>query len=146
MSAVEKTIARMLATQALYSDDITDDEEIDIMEFAKIDLGLEENAKADIKFFQKITNGAKENKSEIDPIIEKYLESGRTLAKMSPVLLSILRAAIFELKFVEKVPGSVIINEYVNITGSFFDENDSGEIGFINAILDRAARELRPAS
>jgi N utilization substance protein B len=38
------------------------------------------------------------------------------------------------------VPARVVIKEYVDVAGSFFDRD---EVGMVNAVLDNLARKLR---
>ena len=51
-----------------------------------------------------------------------------------------LDAGLYELIRRPDVPGKVVINEYVDIAKSFFEDD---EPGFINAVLDAAAHEAR---
>ena len=53
---------------------------------------------------------------------------------------AILRSACFEIHECIDVPPKVIINEYVNISKSFFSEK---EPSFINGILDSIAKIYR---
>ena len=55
-------------------------------------------------------------------------------------MLSILRTAVFEMMNHGNTHLKIIINEYVGITRSFFDEKD---VGFVNGILDKIGHEVR---
>ncbi|HEX5795197.1 MAG TPA: transcription antitermination factor NusB, partial [Geminicoccaceae bacterium] len=48
----------------------------------------------------------------------------------------------FELAARPEVPVKVVINEYVELAHAFLSRD---EAGFINAVLDRLAGQLRPA-
>ena len=150
---VEKTMSRLMAVQALYSQDAVEDVEetkellhIDdeviafFKETASINPETDEpdSIKADKKFFKAIFEGAVENLDEIDSIIKEFLDSGWTIERIGSVLRSILRAAIYEMLYLDKAHANIIINEYVGITRSFF--NDS-ETGFVNALLDSIAKK-----
>jgi N utilization substance protein B len=52
-----------------------------------------------------------------------------------------LRAAAYELMFMEKVPARVAISEYVDVADAFFEKE---EPRFVNGVLDRLARIRRP--
>ncbi len=64
------------------------------------------------------------------------------LDRVEPLLHAILRAAAFELRSSAKVPAKVAIAQYVAVTEAFHDPR---ETGFVNKLLDRLARSLRPA-
>ena len=55
---------------------------------------------------------------------------------MSPVLLAILACALVELRFIRSLSAPIIIDEYVTITGRFFE---SSEMGFVNGLLEALA-------
>ena len=59
---------------------------------------------------------------------------------MDSILRAMLRAAAFELKGRPDVPVKVVINEYVELAKDFFNGD---EPAFVNAVLDRLAREER---
>ena len=59
----------------------------------------------------------------------------------SRVLLKIiLYAAVFEFMFKHKTPKKVIINEYLLASEHFLEKI---QVGYLNAILDKIAKELR---
>ena len=62
---------------------------------------------------------------------------------MARIDRNILRLAVYELLWTEDVPPKVAINEAIEIAKKF-GTRESGR--FINGILDRVHRELRPAS
>jgi N utilization substance protein B len=53
-------------------------------------------------------------------------------------MLQILRLAAFEIKFLLDVPTKVVIDEYVGIAASFFDET---KVTFVNAVIDGIAKK-----
>ena len=72
---------------------------------------------------------------------ERDLGAGWTLARLDATVRAILRAGGFELMFREDVPARVTISEYVEVAKAFFD---GSEPKFVNAALDKLARERRP--
>ena len=84
--------------------------------------------------------GTIERSELIEEKISLYLINDIDLAKTDKLLKIILFAAIFELIFKHKTPKKVIINEYVLASEHFLEKI---QIGYLNAILDKIARELR---
>lgn len=138
-SALEKTTARLMAVQALYSIDVSGDENPEIDELVEniISLAIKKD-RADKKFFKKITEGVLAEKEKIDEKISALLDKDWNMERMSPVLKSALRAGCWEINY-EKTPPKIVISEYVKIAGSFF--GDSKETGFVNAILDKIVKQ-----
>ncbi len=92
------------------------------------------------KFIKDIVTGTIERSELIEEKISLYLINDIDLAKTDKLLKIILFAAIFELIFKHKTPKKVIINEYVLASEHFLEKI---QIGYLNAILDKIARELR---
>ena len=62
--------------------------------------------------------------------------SGWTLGRMGKVELTILRLAVFEMKFDEEMPVKVAINEAVELAKVFGGDDTPG---FINGVLAKLA-------
>ena len=95
----------------------------------------------DEKFLTDVIIGVCGNLDLLNKAIEDNIGDGWSLERLGPVMRSILRAAIYELMYFSDTPFKVIINEYVNITKTFFDAK---EVGFVNGILDKMSNQLRP--
>jgi N utilization substance protein B len=54
-----------------------------------------------------------------------------------------MRAAAFELIDRPLVPARVVVNEYLNVASAFFEDGE--EMAFLGGLLNRMAREMRPA-
>jgi N utilization substance protein B len=93
-------------------------------------------------FAASLVHGAKRQQGEIDKRIAECAEHW-DLDRMAVVDRNILRLAVYELLFEPAVPGKVAINEAVEIAKKFGTSESSR---FINGVLDRIHRELRPAS
>ncbi len=96
--------------------------------------------KIDLDFLNNLTLGIIPFLSEIDSDIAELLQKNWTLAKLPDVSLEIIRIAVFELRFMVEVPVKVVINEYVDIASSFYDEK---KVTFVNSILDNLAKKYR---
>lgn len=73
--------------------------------------------------------------SEIDGLLNEKAEGWNT-ARMSKVDLTILRLAVYEIKYDDTVPVSVAINEAVELAKKFGQNASSG---FVNGILAKFA-------
>lgn len=72
-----------------------------------------------------------EKKQELDEKIDSKA-TGWDTARMGKVEVTILRLALYEILYDEEVPGSVAINEAVEIAKKYGQETSGG---FVNAIL-----------
>ena len=73
---------------------------------------------------------------EIDATLSE-ISSGWTLSRMGTVDLTVMRIAIYEIKYDEDIPGEVSINEAVEIAKKF-GEDSSGS--FVNGVLAKLLR------
>ena len=94
------------------------------------------------EYATQLVTGVKTHSSKIDDVIAQSAEHW-DLERMSVVDRNILRLAVFELGWEREVPPKVAINEAIEIAKKF-GTRESGR--FINGVLDRVHRELRPAS
>lgn len=90
-------------------------------------LELDENDKS---FIKREVTGTIEKIDEIDEIINKY--SKVSTKKLDKDILVVLRLAVYELYYMDKVPTFATINECVNIVKK---SKNSRLSGFVNAIL-----------
>jgi transcription antitermination protein NusB len=94
----------------------------------------------DREWFTTVTRGAWRLAPELDPLIAAKLSQGWSLERLGYLLRAVLRAGAFELAERPDVPPRVVINEYVGLAHDFLAPDDAG---FVNAVLDRLASELR---
>jgi N utilization substance protein B len=144
---VERAAARLGAVQALYQMDIAEtDVGETLAQFSARAAG--ENfeggqcGEADYKFLREIVDGTVREQSAIDPTVDAILDKTWPIHRLDATVRAILRAAGYELMFMEKVPARVAISQYVDVASAFFDGE---EPGFINGVLDRLARQRRPS-
>ena len=86
------------------------------------------------KFIKDVVTGTLERNDLIEEKINLHLSNDIDLSKI------ILFAAIFDLTFKHNTPKKVIINEYLLASEYFLEKI---QIGYLNAILDKIAKELR---
>lgn len=116
----------------------------DLLEPVELDDPAPEAAPAqrvDRDWFALLAEGAWQQRNELDPLIEARLAAGWTLARAGYLLRAFLRAGAYELASRPDVPKNVVIHEYVELAHGFLSKDDAG---FVNAVLDRLATELRP--
>lgn len=91
----------------------------------------------DFDYIDKTIEGVLKNENEIEKSIEKNLKNWK-LNRISKVNLTILKIAVYEMKFVEDVPEKVAINEALDLAKKYSDEKS---IPFINGVLDNIFKE-----
>lgn len=75
---------------------------------------------------------------ELDKIISKFSDK-RALSRIPKINLAVLRLAIYEALYDEKVPVNVAISEAVSLTQKYAQEPD---IAFVNGVLGSFAKGL----
>ncbi|HCF82615.1 MAG TPA: transcription antitermination factor NusB [Ruminococcaceae bacterium] len=106
-------------------------EEIDELNAEAFDMAKNEET-------NEIVNGVLEHDAELVEIIGKYSKT-RSAARIAKVNLVILKIAVFEMKYCDRVPNAVAINEAVELAKKYSQKSDSS---FINGILSSYMREL----
>jgi N utilization substance protein B len=92
---------------------------------------------ADAKpFTSELATGADEHLAELDAEIGR-LARGWSLERIAPLELSIMRIALYELRYRDDVPDEVAIDEAVNLAKGYCGAEAPG---FVNGILGAAAR------
>ena len=142
-----RSTARLAAVQALYQMDVTGKGIVDILaEFQTHWMGREiegdEYKPAEVAYFRNILEGVLADQGPIDREIDDTLSEGWPLKRIEAVMRAILRAGDYELRKRADVPARVIVSEYVDIAGAFFERE---EAGMTNAVLDALARKSRAA-
>ncbi len=90
-------------------------------------------------YIQSVVNGVDERREELNGIISAHLKKGWTLSRISKVSHTILKLAVYEIKYVDDVPEKVAINEAVNLAKEYGSEDDPK---FVNGILGAIVKTL----
>lgn len=106
-------------------------EEIDELNAEAFDMAKDEET-------NEIVNGVLEHDAELLEVIGRYSKT-RSAARIAKVNLVILKIAVFEMKYCDRVPNAVAINEAVELAKKYSQKSDSA---FINGILSSYMREL----
>lgn len=138
----KRRAARLAAVQALYQIELTGNAPAAVIaEFKAHRLDKDEHAPTDVDYFTAIVEGVSGQRAQIDAALSPLLAEGWAFERLEIVLRAILRAAGYELIGRGDVPARVTITEYVEIARGFFAGK---EPGFVNGLLDKLARQLRP--
>ena len=109
-------------------------EEIDELNAEAFDMAKNEQT-------DEIVKGVLEHDEELRDIIAKYSTS-RSVSRIAKVNMIILKIAVYEMKYCERVPNAAAINEAVELAKKYSLKADSG---FINGIINAYMRELENA-
>ena len=141
----KKSSARLFAVQILFEMEINGKKINSILERLTDEYLIEisrlnKTGKADKNHLIKILKGVTKSQKDIDLNINDNL-IGWSLSRIDSVSRAILRSALYELRECNDIPVKVIINEYIEISKSFFEGD---EPNFINGILDKVSKIYRP--
>lgn len=98
-----------------------------------------ELSEEDRKFIENYVTGVYEFKDDIDRSIESSSKEWK-INRIAKVDLSIMRLAIYEMKFREDIPKAVAVNEAIELAKKFGGENSAN---FINGILGSLIKEYQ---
>jgi N utilization substance protein B len=90
-----------------------------------------------LDYARSLVEGVQEHHAELDSLIVSYADRW-AIDRMPVIDRSLLRMALFELKWGDDIPVAVAINEAVELAKAYSTE-DSGR--FINGLLGRIAQE-----
>ena len=99
---------------------------------------LEDAAEKDKKYIQNKYEAVVSRVPEIDRILNENAKGWKT-SRMNKVDLTILRLAVYELKYLTDIPAGVTINEAVELTKQYASDD---EYAFVNGVLGAAAKDL----
>ena len=92
-----------------------------------------------LRHIKKVFNGYFEFESDLDQILQNNLSSELSVKNLDILLKIILKASIFELKYCNKIPFKVVIDQYLDVTNAFYS-NDQKRL--VNGVLDSVAKKL----
>ena len=133
---------RSLAFQVLYSLTFTPATTLQdvVRAFRKAPEQGEATEKTNIPegFAWELVEGVWTNMAAIDAQLTSFSQNWR-IERMGKVEITLLRLALYEILFRNDVPPKVAINEAIELSKQF---GDDGSRGFVNGILDAAAKAL----
>ena len=134
---MKRSEIRELAFKLIYSLEIQKNENLD----EQIDLYIENNEIEDresIEYIKDCIYGINENAEEINKTVESSLTSDWKIDRISKVNLSLLKLAIYEIKY-KNIPYKVEINEVVELAKTYGEDMSSK---FINGALAKIVKEM----
>lgn len=123
--------------QALYSWQLAGEPVEDIYKYYSEDRDFD---RTDAAYFKELLLEITSDSESLNILLAQYAD--RDLDQLTPVEHAILWVGLFELRDHLEVPFAVVINEAVELSKKFGAENGHR---YVNAVLDKAARELRTA-
>ena len=134
---MNRSAIRELAFKLIYSLEIQSEENID----EQIELYIEAGEITDVKtinYIKNIIKGIEEHKEDIVNLIEKNLKADWELNRVSKIDLSLLKLAIYEIKYTD-IPYKVAINEAVELAKKYGEDSSKA---FVNGILAVVVKEI----
>ncbi len=105
------------------------------------DIYAERPNEKQMQYIREVVRGIQDKTEELDTYISKYAV-GWSVSRISKVARAILHVAMYEALYVEDVPVSSAINEAVELTRKYENED---VVSFVNGILGSFAREMEQA-
>jgi transcription antitermination protein NusB len=135
-SKAARVLARKLALQGLYRWQLNRCSWQDLVSEFEL---AEEAPRADRAFFQALVSQICEHSEALDAQLTGWCD--RPAAQLDPVEHAALYIGLQELRAHPEVPFRVVISEAVALVRRFGATDGHA---FVNAVMDKAARELRP--
>lgn len=130
-------LARKRAVQALYQWQVTGQEAGEILAQFHDEQDM---SRVDTEYFDALVRGVTSGAGKLDEALAPFLD--RSLDRVDPVERAVLRISAWELRHEPGVPWRVVLDEAVELTHEFGATEGHA---YVNAVLDRAAREWRAA-
>ena len=134
---MKRSAIRELTFRLIYSLEIqkTDDLEEQIELYLQCNDVEDDGAK---EYIKDVVIGIKEQNAEIQGLIEKNLKADWKIDRISKIDLSLLKLAIYEIKYKE-IPYKVAINESLELAKKYGEDTSKN---FINGILASIVKEI----
>ena len=134
---MKRSEIRELAFKLIYSLEIQKNENLD----EQIELYIESNGienKEAIEYIKDCIHGINEHAKEINKTVESSLTSDWKIDRISKVNLSLLKLAVYEIKY-KNIPYKAEINEVVELAKTYGEDMSSK---FINGALAKIVKEM----
>ncbi len=91
-----------------------------------------------MEYIKDLVNGIEDKKQEISDAISNNLKSDWKIERISKINLSLLKLAIYEIKY-KQLPYKVVINEVVELAKKYGEDTSHS---FINGILASVVKNM----
>ncbi len=85
-----------------------------------------------LQYIKDAVYGVGERYEELTREISAHLPKNRAITRLSKTVTAILLLAVYEMKYIDDVPGKVAINEAVELAKKYSEEDAAG---FVNGVL-----------
>ena len=127
--------ARRRALQAIYQWQMTGQDADDILQQFR---AVQDMSGVDEDHFEKLLRGVSSGRESLDGELQPFLD--RPFEQVDLIEQVVLRIGAFEMLHCPELPFKVVVDECVDLAHRFGSEHGHA---YINAVLDRAAREWR---
>ena len=134
-AARARSVARKFVLQALYQRQLAAHDFSELRKQYRAEEGFDD---ADPEYFDELLRGVTESMNDLDTRLAALID--RPVERLDPIERAVLWIGLYELGSRLEVPYRVVINEGVELAKRFGATEGHK---FVNAVLDRAARELR---
>jgi N utilization substance protein B len=128
--------ARRRALQAIYQWQMTGQDAGDILQQFR---AIQDMSGVDEDHFEKLLRGISSDRESLDGELQPFLD--RPFEQVDLMEQVVLRIGAFEMLHCPELPFRVVVDECVDLAHRFGSEQGHA---YINAVLDRAARDWRP--
>ncbi len=90
----------------------------------------------DIGFVSALVYGVLDRRITLDYVLARFMKT--SIKKTAPFTLNVLRTALYQIMYMDKIPESAAVNEAVKLIKK---SKESRNTGFVNAVLRSALRE-----
>jgi len=132
---MKRHMARELAVQSLFQMELSDLTAEEAIEFAVDDKEYDE-------FVGRLVEGVVANKDVVDAKIREALVNW-SFERLGNIERTILRLAVYELLFEEEIPVRVTINEAIELTKAFAEDEATK---LVNGVLGKVASSIEKES
>ncbi len=93
-----------------------------------------------MRHIKKVFKGYFKNNSELEQLLSDNLSDNLSVKNLDLLLKIIIKSSIFELKYCNKIPFKVVIDQYLDVTDKFYG-NDQKRL--VNGVLDSVAKAIK---
>lgn len=93
-----------------------------------------------VRHIKKVFKGYFEKNVELEQLLNDNLSDKISIKNLDILLKIIIKSSIYELKYCNKIPFKVVIDQYLDVTDKFYG-NDQKRL--VNGVLDSAAKAIK---
>ena len=90
-----------------------------------------------LRHIKKVFKGYFEKNAELELLLSDNLSNNLNIKNLDVLLKIIIKSSIYELKYCNKIPFKVVIDQYLDVTDKFYG-NDQKRL--VNGVLDSVAK------